>query len=105
MHSFVCAFFLGVPPPTLPMVGQAGSGYTLLCASWGRRIPLLSLTREGINPLDTWLDFASLLCYSHCLCYIQYLPGHESSKTSEIYTHITRIGSERVQSPFDRLNG
>lgn len=60
MHSFVCAFFLGVPP--LPSLGRAaGSGYTLLCASWGRRIPLLSLTREGVeNPLATVLDKVSL---------------------------------------------
>jgi len=38
------------------------------------------------------------------LRYIQDLLGHESSKTTEIYTHITRAGWQRVQSPLDRLN-
>jgi integrase/recombinase XerD len=37
------------------------------------------------------------------LRYIQALLGHESSKTTELYTHITRRGFERVKSPLDNL--
>lgn len=37
------------------------------------------------------------------LRYIQSLLGHESSKTTEIYTHITTKGMDQVISPLDRL--
>jgi site-specific recombinase XerD len=38
------------------------------------------------------------------LRYIQSLLGHSSSKTTEIYTHITTKGMEKLVSPLDRLN-
>jgi integrase/recombinase XerD len=37
------------------------------------------------------------------LRYIQELLGHESSKTTEIYAHITKKGWEKVKSPLDSL--
>ena len=36
--------------------------------------------------------------------YIQVLLGHNSSQTTEIYTHITHKGWEKIQSPLDNLN-
>jgi site-specific recombinase XerD len=36
--------------------------------------------------------------------YIQELLGHSSSKTTEIYTHITLPGLAQIISPLDRLN-
>ncbi|ACB84610.1 tyrosine-type recombinase/integrase [Natranaerobius thermophilus] len=37
------------------------------------------------------------------LRYIQKLLGHESSKTTEIYTHITTQNISRIESPLDKL--
>jgi len=38
------------------------------------------------------------------LRYIQSLPGHSSSKTTEIYTHITNKGFDQIKNPLDSLN-
>jgi site-specific recombinase XerD len=38
------------------------------------------------------------------LRYIQELLGHSSSKTTEIYTHVTKKGLDKIVSPLDNLN-
>jgi integrase/recombinase XerD len=36
--------------------------------------------------------------------YIQYLLGHESPKTTEIYTQVTRFALDKIRSPFDDMD-
>jgi site-specific recombinase XerD len=38
------------------------------------------------------------------LRYIQVLLGHSSSRTTEIYAHVTRKGIEKIRSPLDNLD-
>ena len=65
-------------------------------------------TRAGIRKPVTlhWLrhSYATHLLESGTdLRYIQELLGHQSSKTTEIYTHVTTRGIQNIRSPLDDL--
>jgi len=67
-----------------------------------------SLKKCGINKPVTlhWLrhSYATHLLESGTdLRYIQELLGHKSSKTTEIYTHVTDKNLQKIKSPFDDL--
>ena len=67
-----------------------------------------AVTKAGIHKPVTlhWLrhSYATHLLESGTdLRYIQELLGHKSSKTTEIYTHVTEQSLEKIKSPFDDM--
>ena len=86
--------------------GQAGGQYSERSV---QAIFSQAKERSRINPQATVHtlrhSFAThLLEKGVDLRYIQELLGHESSKTTEIYTHITKKGWDKIKSPLDDLD-
>ena len=72
------------------------------------RIFIKAKLKSGINPYATVhtlrRSFAThILEKGVDLRYIQEMLGHASIKTTEIYTHITKKGWDKVKSPIDDL--
>jgi len=67
-----------------------------------------AVDNSGVNPYTTIHtlrhSFAThLLAQGMELRYIQALLGHESTKTTEVYTHITERAIAKFVSPLDQL--
>jgi len=85
--------------------GQAGGKYS---ASSVQKIFRQAIKKANLNPWATphtlRHSFAThLIQQGTNLRYVQSLLGHSSSKTTEIYTHISNIDNNVVKSPLDNL--
>src|SRR5690554_6225458 len=52
---------------------------------------------------EKWLFEAFIFRRGTDLRYIQELLGHSSSKTTEVYTHVSKKSSGKIQSPLDKV--
>lgn len=99
-------YFKKHKPKVYLFEGQSGDKYT---TSSLRKVFQKALKSAGItkkvNLHALRHSFATHLLESGVdLRYIQELLGHNSSRTTEIYTHITHKGWEKIQSPLDNLD-
>jgi site-specific recombinase XerD len=86
--------------------GQTGGQYSTRSI---QQIFRRAVAKSGVNPYSTVHtlrhSFAThLLERGTDLRYIQELLGHSSSETTQIYTHITKKGREKLHSPLDFLD-
>ncbi|GAA4303067.1 site-specific integrase [Nibribacter koreensis] len=98
-------YYLAYRPKVWLFEGQTGEAYSYASA---RKIFKNACLKAGIQKEATLHtlrhSFAThLLEQGADLRYIQSLLGHHSSKTTELYTHITRKGMEKIKSPLDHL--
>ncbi|NMM48452.1 site-specific tyrosine recombinase/integron integrase [Marinigracilibium pacificum] len=85
--------------------GQGGEQYSASSArSIFNRAKKVARIRKPVTLHSLRHSFAThLLERGTNLRYIQSLLGHSSSKTTEIYTHITSKGMDEIKSPLDNL--
>ncbi|MFK7750778.1 MAG: tyrosine-type recombinase/integrase [Kordia sp.] len=83
--------------------GQRGGKYTASSIQKFLKKQSYSIgISKNVTPHTLRHSFAThLLEKGISLRYIQYILGHESSKTTEIYTHITNMGIENIKNPID----
>jgi integrase/recombinase XerD len=100
------AYYKIYKPKTWLFEGQKkGSKYS---ATSVQKILKLAISEAKINkPVSLhWLrhSYATHLLEAETdLRYIQEILGHKSSKTTEIYTHVSTKSIQQIKSPFDEL--
>ena len=93
-------------PTDFVFAGAAGAEYS---SSSLQTIMKAATLKAGIKKNATMHTLRHTFA-THCLengvdlRYIQAMLGHDSSKTTEIYTHITTKGFDQIKSPMDNLD-
>jgi site-specific recombinase XerD len=99
-------YFLIYKPKLWLFEGQEGGPYSVdsIRKVFRQALKKAGLKREA-TPHTLRHSFAThLLEQGTDLRYIQALLGHTSSKTTEIYTHVTQHGLEKIISPLDGMD-
>lgn len=99
-------YYKAYKPEKYLFEGQYGGKYTITSL---RLVFKVAAKKAGIkgNPTLHWLrhSFATHLLESGTdIRYIQRLLGHNSTKTTEIYTHVSTRHLSQIQSPLDSLD-
>ena len=99
-------YFVEYKPEVWLFEGQTGGKYSARSIQSILRAAVAKTNiKKPVTPHTLRHSFAThLLENGTDLRYIQSLLGHESSKTTEIYTHITTKGFDQIKSPLDKLN-
>src|SRR5690554_407787 len=99
-------YYLQYKPTNYLFEGQTGSSYSSRSIQNIFKTAVLKAKIQKKVTVHTLRhSFAThLLENGTNLRYIQSLLGHSSSKTTEIYTHITTKGMEQLKSPLDLLD-
>ncbi|MCF7888991.1 MAG: tyrosine-type recombinase/integrase [Victivallales bacterium] len=85
--------------------GQNGGKYSSTCvANILKKASLKTGIRKNVTPHMLRHSFAThLLEQGTDLRYIQELLGHERSKTTEIYTHVSKKAIDKIKNPIDEF--
>ncbi|MBN7817010.1 tyrosine-type recombinase/integrase [Algoriphagus pacificus] len=99
-------YYLAYKPSYWLFEGQEGGQYS---ATSIQAVFRRAVEKSNSNPWATVHSlrhsFAThLLQKGTNLRYVQVLLGHESSKTTEIYTHVLSISNKNIQSPLDGID-
>jgi len=107
-HSFLDtlrAYYKQYQPKTYLFEGQTGEKYSTSSAQWILKKAVAACGIEKKVTLHTLRhSFAThLLEGGTDIRYIQALLGHQSPKTTMIYTHVTENSIKNINNPFDDL--